>query len=129
MTRQTIQIRNIEQTTSPKTGKVYWKIDAVQGNMNLFDEALATKIISQGVPGNFDVDIKETGQWKNITTVFGDSDGTTSEVITNTTKVRCVGIYNRPLIEIVEILNNLDTIATQIFPKGENYDSVAWLRQ
>ncbi len=129
MTKQTIQIRSIEQTISPKTGKIYWKVDSVQGKMNLFEELLATKITTKGVPGQFDVDVRETGNWKNITAVFSESDGTTEETTTSVPKVRCMGIYDKKLPEVVELLNTLDTIATQIFPKGDVYDAVAWLRQ
>lgn len=57
---------NIMPAHSDRTGKDYWKLETNEGNMNVFDSGVAEEITKKGTPNEFILDIKVSGNFKNV---------------------------------------------------------------
>lgn len=57
---------NIAPAHSDRTGKDYWKLETNEGNMNVFDGSIAEEITKKGTPNEFTLDIKVSGNFKNV---------------------------------------------------------------
>lgn len=65
--------------------------------------------------------------FKNINQVYLDSQESKVDlIIEGKSKVIC--FEDMSLKDIVVELNKISTIATQFYPKGLNYDAIAWLK-
>lgn len=66
MTTQTINLKTIEETTSKKTDKKYWKVEDRDGNKySCFEEDVIEKL-KPLLGKDVNVDIVESGNFKNL---------------------------------------------------------------
>jgi len=133
MVEKNLTVQRIEKRTSKNTGKDFWSAETSEGKMSIFDAEIASKIEAMALPATLNVDMREKGDFKNIVGLYL-VEGATPAPAPQTPPTpavkrdRVLCWENMPLKTIVEELNKLDTMASQLYPKGENYDCVAWLR-
>jgi len=63
-------VKAIEERVS-STGKTFWSLDTNQGKMSIWDSGIATEIKDVGVQREFELNVEEKGNFKNVTGITG----------------------------------------------------------
>lgn len=77
---------------------------------------------------NVEITYEVNKGFKNIDQVYVNKEEPEIKKESKIVNKKVIYFENRHLSEIINELNKLDTIATQFYPKGVNYDVIVWLK-